>query len=83
MPSRTLVYSSSKAYTTANSKKYYAENVDKVKEYQAKYREANREKCIAYQKEYREKKKKQSINEERDAGAVGSEAVEVSEGERR
>jgi hypothetical protein len=83
MPSRTLVYSSSKAYTSANAKKYYAENTEKVKAYQARYREENREKCLAYQKEYREKKKRQSINEERDTSTVGSKAVEVSEGERR
>jgi hypothetical protein len=57
MPPRTLVYSYSKEYTTANSKKYYAEHTEQVKQYQAKYREQNREKARLYGIAYREAKK--------------------------
>jgi len=42
------MYSYSKAYTTANAKKYYQEN---------------KQKCLEYQKAYREKKKEQKIKD--------------------
>jgi hypothetical protein len=62
MPRGVASYSYSKEYTNANAKKYYAENTEKVKEYQAKYREENREKARLYGIAYRQAKKNQDTN---------------------
>lgn len=51
------MYSYSKAYTTANAKKYYDANRQKCLEVSRKYYEEHKEEARAYQKAYREKKK--------------------------
>lgn len=60
MPRGVASYSYSKAYTSANSKKYYAEHTEQVKTYQAKYREENREKARLYGIAYRQQKKNEN-----------------------
>lgn len=57
MPRGVASYSQSKAYTSANAKKYYNENTEKCKEYAKKYRQDHIEDIRDYQKAYREKKK--------------------------